>query len=657
MHGTDVPKKNGAAWRLSCLFGGLVLAGSALAAQPPVSAGAEAPAHATHTRTIYHVINLGGGDVVGDASINARDQVAYSLARDIFSPVRAFFYDGRSAHDIGTLGADFARPTGINHAGQVTGVSANLAGKVRAFVWSRRGGMVDLGTLPGSDEAWDPAINNRGVVAGYVSSPSLPPRAFRWSAASGMEDLGALAGGPAGIAYARAINDAGAIVGDSWHSGHDYHAFMWTRSGGMVDIDTFAVGDSTPVAVGARGMVAGNYFYGGDVRGFVWTRTGGMLDLGTGGGDGTWLVGMSSGGQVAGLITSLAGQDRAMTWTAARGLVNLGTLGGSRSGAWAANNRGQVVGASTSPGDAEFRAFVWNAREGMVDLNTRLCHRPAGLTLHGAVAISDSGAIVASSNAGLVLLKPVHGRAAVAGTSVGPIVANELVALGTPLNASVSLASDDPAASHKVSWTWGDGNTARALNTRAGKVGASSTASHTYGAPGIYTVTADVADGAGQTASVSRQVVVYDPASTVAAGTGSFVAPPRAGKAGMPYAGQARLSFFAPSTTAARTASARAGLQLNVGGLHFRSTDLRLVATSAAGRLFEGSGTINGRGSHQVSLQALAPAPGGKGSARIKLKIWHADPATGKQVVDYDSQDMEKSGAGVALTEGRIALH
>jgi probable HAF family extracellular repeat protein len=340
------------------------------------------------------------------------------------------------------------------------------------------------------------------------------------------------------------------------------------------------------------------------------------------------------------------------------GLRNLGTLGGSRSAAFAANNRGQVVGAALPAGDTEFRAFVWHAKEGMVDLNRRLCHPPAGLTLHSAIAISDNGAIVAASNAGLVLLRPAHAHASApaAGASVGPIVANELVALGTPLNASVSVASEAPAASHKVSWSWGDGNTGPSLHTGAGKANFdfSRTGSHTYGAPGIYTVTANVADAAGKTVTVSRQVVVYDPSSASAAGTGAFLAPHWKGKAGMPYGGKARLSFLAPSSSSARVANARAGLQFDLGGLHFRSTDLRPVATSAAGRLFEGSGTINGTGRHKVRLEAVAPngAP-----ARLKLRIWHADPATGREAVDYESLGPAGSAAGVALTEGRIAMH
>lgn len=657
MYRTDMPEKKCVPRRLCALAGGLALAGLAVAG-PPQGGAAEDTAHARHRGTVYHVVNLGAGEVVGAAAINARDQVAYALAHDIFSPIRAFFYDGRSALDIGDLGAGFARATGLNNAGQVTGVSSTPAGKVRSFIWSRRGGMVDLGTLPGADEAWEPSINSRGVVAGYVSSPTMSPRAFRWSASGGMEDLGVLAGGANGIAYARALNDAGAIVGDSWKAGHDYHAFMWTRSGGMVDIDTIGLGDSSPIAISARGLVAGNYWYGGDVRGFAWTRRDGMRDLGTGGGDGTWLVGMSASGQVAGMITTLAGGNRAMTWTSAGGLVDLGTLGGSRSAASAANNRGQVVGGALTAGDAEYRAFVWSAREGMVDLNSRLCHPPAGLTLHNAVAISDNGAIVAHSNAGLVLLKPAHGhaRSAAAGTSVGPIVSADLVALGTPLKAEVGVASEDPAARHTVSWSWGDGNTARSPGTRAGTDAGRSSGSHAYGAPGIYTVTANVVDSAGARFAVSRQVVVYDPSQAMAAGSGSFLVPHWNGKSGTPHAGKARLNFVAPSAQGVQSTDARGGLYFSVAGLNFHSTDLRPVASSAAGRLFEGSGTLNGTGRHHVRLVATAPATGSGTPATVKLRIWHADPATGKEVVDFDSQALKGDAAGAALVEGGIAL-
>ena len=66
----------------------------------------------------------------------------------------------------------------------------------------------------------------------------------------------------------------------------------------------------------------------------------------------------------------------------------------------------------------------------MVDLNQRLRHAPAGLVVDFAVAISESGAIVATSNAGLVLLRPDCGCSAM--HRADPVSAVETGDVGAP---------------------------------------------------------------------------------------------------------------------------------------------------------------------------------------------------------------------------------
>ena len=107
-----------------------------------------------------------------------------------------------------------------------------------------------------------------------------------------------------------------------------------------------------------------------------------------------------NGQHVAGLLI-----PQAMAWSEAPGLEDLGTFGGSTSRSFDVNSKGEVVGsADTSAGRAH--AFVWTVADGMVDLNDRLRDAPPGLELESAVAVSETGAIVAYSNLGLMLLKP-----------------------------------------------------------------------------------------------------------------------------------------------------------------------------------------------------------------------------------------------------------
>lgn len=652
--GMYAPKRKRLSWWLPSLLGGLALAGSALAEQSQATASVDAEKHPGAARTSYRVINLGAEHPIV-AVINASGQVAYSLSTDLSSPVRALFYDGKSIQDIGTLGSDFARVTGLNNGGQIVGVSRIAAGDIHSFIWSRKGGMIDIGMLPGATSTWEPALNKHGVVTGYSTGEPLPyPKAFRWTLASGIEDIGAFPTGDLSISYGRAINDAGLIAGNSLTAGDDHHAFAWTRATGMVDIDTLGNRYSDPVAVGAKGQVAGNFIVpGGDGRAFFWTRATGMQDLGAAGRDGSWMVAMSSGGRIAGVITGpLPAHQRAMTWTQESGMLDLGTLGGHISSAHAANNKGQVVGGAAI-NDTEVHAYVWTAKEGMIDLNSRLHHPPAGLTLIAGHAISDNGSIVASSNAGLVLLVP--GKACGCGHAVGPIAAASLVKVGAAFDASVTFAGDNPGAKHNVIWSWGDGSGDRAGSTSERNGAGSAVGSHTFTKPGVYTVTAKVTDLAGKSVVASRRIVVHDPSSGYAGGAGSFMSPHMPNKTARFQAGTANFSFVAPSMGGASAKNARGELHFNVAGLDFRSKDVRVYDKGSQGQ-FVGSGTINGLGRHQFSMATTAGGADDKAPGRFSLKIWHTDPATGAEVVDYDSRGAGRGAAESRIVTGKIAL-
>ncbi|WP_413671184.1 PKD domain-containing protein [Massilia cellulosiltytica] len=639
----------------TALMGGLLLAAAGAMAQDDTGlASAPTTSSAASARTLYRVTNLGQGDI--GVTMNAKGQVAFAYS-DPFgqTPLQAWFYDGSNLHEIDGLGGGIVRPTGLNDGGQVTGIATTAAGLVHSFVWSRRHGATDVGTLPGMDTTWEPAINNRGEVTGYsTGDPSPPwPRAFRWSAQSGMQDLGVLLSGDDSTSYGRAINDAGLIAGDAWAGGHAYHAFVWTRANGMIDIDTLGNDYSTPVAVGARGQVAGNVLNPPNNYGsvFWWSRTTGMRDLGAGNGQGTWMTGMSPGGRIVGTITYPDFSQHAMTWTPAPGMLDLGTLGGRSSGSTAANDRDQVVGGAATAADS-YHAFIWTPKEGMVDLNQRLYRAPAGLELFGALAISDNGSIVASSNAGLLLLRPV--QACRCTHAAGPIVSNDLVELGAPVDTTIGFAADDTAANYEVAWSWGDGTVDRARRAGARNGSGSAQASHTYSAPGIYTVTADVTDQAGNRVKVARRIVVYAPAGGVLAGTGTVVLPAAASRRSPSSTGKAAFSFMAPTAAGAqlKAASAKGRFMFSLPGLSFASDDVQVAAAQGSRVRLAGTGTVNGARGYQFAATAGASGPGTAG--QFGVTIWHTDPKTRARVIDYDSLAGTNGSAGSPIVEGKI---
>jgi probable HAF family extracellular repeat protein len=83
--------------------------------------------------------------------------------------------------DLGSLGGDFSFGSAINNQGQVAGTStrANF-GAGHAFRWTKSGGMLDLGTLPGRTFSEATAINDLGQVASEAST-ATQLHAFLWT--------------------------------------------------------------------------------------------------------------------------------------------------------------------------------------------------------------------------------------------------------------------------------------------------------------------------------------------------------------------------------------------------------------------------------------------------------------------------------------------
>jgi probable HAF family extracellular repeat protein len=162
--------------------------------------------------------------------------LAFSLATSV---TEAQSY---TAVDLGTLHAGSARVHGVNESGQAVGASGHPHGaETHAFFWQKKGGIRDLGTLPGGDYSSAFAINDSGVVVG-TSNTSTSTHAFSWTLAKGLSDLGTLPG--ANASSALAINNQGQIAGSSGG-----HAVLWS-GGGIQDLGT--LGGATSEAHGVN---------------------------------------------------------------------------------------------------------------------------------------------------------------------------------------------------------------------------------------------------------------------------------------------------------------------------------------------------------------------------------------------------------------------
>src|SRR5216684_271244 len=120
-----------------------------------------------------------------------------------------------------TLGGNNGYAAGANRLGQIVGWAETavhdptcIAPQVLQFeavIWEN-GSAIDIGNLGGA--AWNTpaAINNRGEVAGFSDLPGDDPNhpnfhAFRWTRRGGIEDLGTLPGDRLSLAFG--INEGG----------------------------------------------------------------------------------------------------------------------------------------------------------------------------------------------------------------------------------------------------------------------------------------------------------------------------------------------------------------------------------------------------------------------------------------------------------------
>jgi len=169
-----------------------------------------------------------------------------------------------------------------NEFGQVSGISAteNPASgfpTIHLFFWSRKTGMIDIGSFGGSFGSAN-TLNDRGQVAGEaLSTGDATDHAFIWSKREGIRD------GTLGGSYSAAtnLNDLGHVVGVSSVTSGFTHTFLWRR-GEMNDLGVVP-GDeySQPFGINSRTQVVGfsnEICEGPHSHAFLWEH-GIMLDL------------------------------------------------------------------------------------------------------------------------------------------------------------------------------------------------------------------------------------------------------------------------------------------------------------------------------------------------------------------------------------------
>ena len=228
----------------------------------------------------------------------------------------------------------------------------------------------DLGTFGGTYSS-GAALNEAGQVAGYSHLPgNVALHPFLWQDGTGLEDLKTLGGTHA---LASGINNQGQVVGNARITGDSVsRGFVW-KLGAMLELPTLGGTRGRAMAINDSGVVTGaaNLLNDTTEHGVVWLNSAVKpTDLGTLGGANSQGSDINFNGQIVGYAENANRVTRAALWVPPYNTPaqDLGTLGGSYSEAIAINAFGQVTGISSNIGDSQFRGFVWQAGQGMVDL-------------------------------------------------------------------------------------------------------------------------------------------------------------------------------------------------------------------------------------------------------------------------------------------------
>lgn len=634
-------------------------AGPSALASPAGASAAQADtvesAQAGSTQPVYSVINLAPPGT--NAHLNEKGQVAFSGP----SYVGAGFYDGVRVHDMGSLAGGIVRVADLNNRGVIAGTSAFATDPLAIqipFTWTVAGG---YRVLPGPRDGTAQAINDRNQVAGTLPIPDapypgIPYRAVRWEPDGTIVPLGPV---PALSSWPNDINNAALAGGNALEE--DVLATLWGRDGRALSLGPGQVeyvnekGDAAGYRLtspdGSPDVVFHGFFRGAGSR-LVWTGAQAGIEEFP-----ELVTNLNDRGEIVG-NTSRPGGAAAYLWSRARGLVLLPRGPAVATGVADVNNHTQMVGriALNTLGE---RAALWRGLSKPIDLNELVYRRPPGLVLTAGLAINDAGAIVAASNAGLVLLRP--GKTGSDAPVLGPVNGlPDIVTVGQEVRPTLGFIGTPRNDGYRAVAEWTDGCVSPHPLVRSANGVGEVRLQHRFCVSGPASLTLRVIDSAGRSTRTSRRVFVSDPAVAAVSGQGALARPAGAG-------GQAlRFAFWAPIGGQAGTGADRATVEFQ-GPFTFASQKVFSVVREGRQVRLEGSGQFNGRAGYRFLVEAVDGGAQNAGSAgsgdRLRVRIVHTG-AAGKEVVDYDSAPAATGAAApaaaaaqVPVAEGAIALN
>ena len=186
-----------------------------------------------------------------------------------------------------------------------------------------------------------------------------------------------------------------------------------------------------------------------------------------------------------------------------------------------------------------------------------------------------------------------------------------------------------------VAWDYDDGT------------GMTPDTTHVYAEAGVYNVDAIATDDAGNTATGTVMVVVYDPSGKFVTGGGWIDSPAGAYKPDPSLSGKANFGFVSKYKKGKSIPEGNTEFQFKAGDLNFHSDSYEwLVINKESDRAqYKGVGTINGVGVYRFMLWA-----GDSAVDTFRIRIWEED-AQGVETDVYDN------GVEQPIGRGSIVIH